>query len=115
MSNQNMAQMDPVDDLLANAFDQALSGPGNTDLIDQVMDRIAHQQRRRALVLTVSGLAAFLVCMVSAMPLLELLPALMAEFFSEVPRESWLGLPVTLTGVAIAIAGSWLLIEEVTG
>ena len=51
MSEQDTEQPDPLDNLLASTFEQALSGPGNPELVNQVMARIACQQRQRTLVL----------------------------------------------------------------
>ena len=113
MSKLENDQMDQVDTLLTNAFDQALSGPGNQALIDQVMATIARRQRQRALVLTVFGLIAAVVCALMAAPLLAILQSLFSGL-SGVPADIQLNLPVTLIVAAIAAAGSWLLLEEAT-
>ena len=46
MSNERIDsndQLDPMDGLLSNAFEQALTGPNQQTLVDQVMARIARQ------------------------------------------------------------------------
>ena len=116
MTNQDHEQSnqpDPVDALLANAFDAALSGPGNQQLVDQVMARIARQQRQRAWLLGLLGLAAAVVLMLSALPLLGLLENLFAGFTS-LQAEPSTSLPVTAVALAILGAGAWLLFEEAT-
>ena len=113
MSKLENDQMNQVDTLLTNAFDQALSGPGNQALIDQVMATIARRQRQRALVLTVFGLIAAVICSLMAAPLLTLLQSLFSGF-SGVPADTQLNPTVTLIAVAILAAGGWLLLEEAT-
>lgn len=114
MSKQDTGQPDPVEHLLASAFEQALSGPGNPELVDRVMAKIARQQRQRTLVLALFGLAALIVCTLSAAPLLELLPSLATGTFDNAMFKEPFSLPAGVVAVAIAIAGGWLLIEEVT-
>ena len=119
MSNERTEsnnQLDPMDGLLSNAFEQALADPNQQTLVDQVMARIARQQRQRALVLALFGLIALAIGMLSVMPLLELIPS----FFSSLPglpaaeTELQFSLPVIAAAVAMAAAGGWLLLEEAT-
>jgi uncharacterized membrane protein YjjP (DUF1212 family) len=114
--NDQYERPDPVDALLVNAFDEALSGPGNEALVDQVMARIARQQRLRTVVLALFGLIAAVICMLSAIPLLDLLQSTFAGFsgIQIEQAESQSSLPVTVIAVAIAAAGGWLLLEEAT-
>ena len=114
MSKQDIKPPDPLDNLLASTFEQALCGPGNPLLVEQVLARIARQQRQRTLVLALCGLGAMMLCMLSAAPLLDLLPSLFTETFTSAAFTGELTLPVALVAAAIAIAGGWLLIEEAT-
>ncbi len=86
------------------------------ELADRVLARIERQQRQRSLLLILFGLVALVICMMSAMPLIELLPDLLAEFsgMAAVSAESQLSLPVTLIAVVMAAAGGWLLLDEAT-
>ena len=117
MDNIDQAGMpDRIDDLLNSAFDEALTGPGNQLLVSQVMAQIARRQRLRALLLAVVGFIALMICMLGAAPLFDLFPALFSGLFSSTnpSADSTLSLPL-LAAVGMALAGAWLLMEEVAG
>ena len=116
MSNQEINQPDPLDTLLSNAFKEALSAPVDQAMVDRVLAGIARRQRQRMLVLMLSGLVALAICLLGAMPLLELLPSLFSGLtgVDGLQTDVQLSLPVTLAAVAIAVAGGWLLLEEAT-
>ncbi len=116
MSKEISEQPDPTDTLLADAFEQALAGPANDALIEQVMARIARQQRQRTLVLALFGLIALAIGMLSVMPLIELIPSLFPSFtdFAASAEAPQFSLPVIVAAVLIAAAGGWLLLEEAT-
>ena len=118
MSNQNMDQTpDSVDDLLSNAFDQALTGSSDQLLVDRVMARIARRERQRMLVMALFGLVALLLCMLGAAPLLELIPELFSGLLADAspPVDGQLNLPLTALVVGMLVAGGWLILEEATG
>ena len=117
MSSDNHIQVsDPIDDLLHNAFNEALTGPGNQLLVTQVMAQIARRQRQRTLVLALFGFIALVICLLGAAPLFALIPELFSGLFSSTQEASanTLSLPVA-AAIALALAGGWLLLEEVTG
>ncbi len=111
---------DPMDQLLSEAFDQALSALDSVDLVEITMRRIVVEQRRRTIVFTLIGILAAVVCVLTSLPLLDLVQT----FFSELGGRSGLAgaaegiagwqsnLPVLTLTLAIAAGGVWLLLEE---
>ena len=104
---------DPIDALLAETFERALSGPGNPTLVENVMATIVRRQRQRTLVLMLVGFFAAVICLLSAMPLLELLEGLTSGLRAGMlPPDAALGLPELLLLTLALVAGGWLLMEE---
>ena len=123
MSNDNIDQTqasDPLDELLHSAFDEALAGPTDQFLVNQVMAQIERRQRLRTLVLALFGFVALLICLLGAAPLFELIPAMFSDLFNstysstEESSANMLSLPAA-AATAMLLAGVWLLMEEVTG
>ena len=121
MSTEKSDQPDPVDGMLANAFEQALAGSDlvgseNDVFIERVMARIARQQRQRTLLMALFGLLALAIGLFSVLPLLEFIPSLLANLssFAATSGESQFSGPVIIAAIAIAAAGAWLLLEEAT-
>lgn len=101
-----------VEDLLAGAFDRALSAMERADLVDGVMRRIRARQRHRATVLMIIGFAAAVICVANALPLLDMA----AGALRQVSLSDWRAhLPEIVTGLAVLVGGvGWLslLLEE---
>ena len=111
---------DPMDQLLTEAFDQALTAMDGADLVEITMRRIAVEQRRRVFVFALIGIVAAVICILTSLPLL----ALIQTFFSELSGPSGLAftaegiagwqsnLPLLTLTLAFVAGGTWLLLEE---
>ena len=110
-SQNHTDQPDPLDGLLAEAFAQAVSGPGDRLLVERVLADIARRQRQRALVLIGAGLIAITVCLLGALPLLGSLQGLLAGLGTTAAAVQQ-NLPVTIAAIALLFGGGWLLFEE---
>jgi hypothetical protein len=106
------AQADPLDTLLSEAFDRALTDPGNPLICERVMRRIARRQRQRTLIVGLFGAAAAVLAALGALPLIGILDNALSVFtgISELSGEQ-AGLWAAAL-LAAGIAAGWLFLEE---
>jgi hypothetical protein len=95
-----------IDALLAGAFEQALSAAERADVIDGVMRRIRTRQRHRAIVLTISGFVAAVICVANVLPLLDMATGALQQ--ANLP-DRLTELPVIVTGLVALLGGVGLL------
>lgn len=111
-SNTPDASTDTIDDLLAGAFDGALSAMESPELVEGVMRRIRMRQRQRAILLVAIGFIAAVICVVNGLPLLALTTSALQHVSLTDPAQD---LPATITAAVVLIGGIGvlsLLIEE---
>jgi predicted tellurium resistance membrane protein TerC len=106
------SQVDPLDALLSEAFDRALSDPDNPVICERVMHRIARQQRQRTLIVGLVGAAAAVLAALGALPLIGILDNALSVFtgigeLSEGHAGLW-----AAALLAAGIAAGWLFLEE---
>ena len=113
---------DPVDQLLNDAFDEALRATPGADLVEITMSRIAVEQRLRAIVFALAGVLAVVICVVTSLPLLELIQTLFSGLTGPSSladaAEGFAGWRNNLPELVLVLAlgaeagGTWLFLEE---
>lgn len=109
---------DAIDQLLNNAFDQALAATANVDQVDIIMARIAREQRNRFIVLSVLGIVGTLLLILAGLPVLNLVGSMVSGLAGGAVGGAdgladWQSnLPVIVLALAAAVGGAWLLLEE---
>jgi len=111
-TSQSGTQPDPVDALLFDASDRALTDPDNPEVCERVMNRIIRQQQHRTLIVGLLGIAAAVLAALAALPLIGLLDDPFSFLTGiRVLSEGHAGLPAAVL-LALGVAVGWLFLEE---
>ncbi|MEJ2087482.1 MAG: hypothetical protein P8Y69_03190 [Gammaproteobacteria bacterium] len=105
-SNTPEPSTDTIDDLLAGAFDGALSAMERPALVEGVMRRIRARQRQRAILLLAIGLVAAVICVVNGLPLLALTTSALQHVSL---TDGAPDLPAIVTAAVVLIGGIGVL------
>ena len=118
MSTQDRRQgptPDPMDELLAAAFQRALASPDNPSVVEDVMAGIARRERQRMLIVGLIGIVAAVLAAFLALPLIGLVASLLTDLADAVALSLpalTTGLPVLALLLTVGITAGWLFLEE---